>query len=190
MSNSNKDPSTWRCCVGSLRAASVSRKLALALKALAPQSLALRIVEIGELPLYNFDLETATPPPAWATFRDEIKRADALLFITPEYNRSIPAPLKNAIDVGSRPKTASVWKGKPAAVLSQSPGRLGGFGANQHLRQSLMGVDVATMPFPEAYIGGSEKLLADDGTWTDPEARALLEEFMKSFDAWVRRFGT
>src|ERR1700752_3164346 len=92
--------------VGSLRAASISRKLANALGALAPKSLVLRIVEIGELPLYNFDLETATPPEAWTNFRQEIKRADALLFITPEFNRSIPGGLKNAIDVGSRPKGA------------------------------------------------------------------------------------
>lgn len=173
--------------IGSLRATSISRRLAHAVSALAPKSLSLRIVEIGEQPLYNFDLETAAPPAPWVKFREEIKRADALLFVTPEFNRSIPGALKNAIDVGSRPKGASVWKGKPGGVISQSPGRIGGFGANHHLRQSLAGVDVAVMPFPETYIGFSEKVLANDGSWTDPDARALLADFMKSFEAWVGR---
>jgi len=111
--------------VGSLRAASFSRKMALAMTALAPASLELSIVEIGALPLFNDDLDTATPPAAWVAFRQAIVAANAVLFVTPEYNRSVPGALKNAIDVGSRPYGKSVWSGKPCAVVSVSPGALG-----------------------------------------------------------------
>ena len=123
--------------VGSLRKDSINRKVAAALRELAPASLKLEIIEIGHLPLYNRD-QDAKPPAEWAAFRQRIKGADAILFVTPEYNRSVPAPLKNAIDVGSRPYGQSAWNGKPGAVVSASPGAIGGFGANHHLRQSLV----------------------------------------------------
>src|SRR6185312_15540167 len=121
---------TWRdtmakdivVIVGSLRKESFNRKMANALRELAPASLELGIVEIGQLPLYNQDLDPDNVPAAWKEFRDRMKKADGVLFITPEYNRSIPAPLKNAIDVGSRPYGQSVWDQKPAAVISVSPG--------------------------------------------------------------------
>ena len=112
--------------------------MAHALAEVAPPSLKLEIVEIGSLALYNQDEDTANPPAAWASFREKVKAADAVLFVTPEYNRSVPAPLKNAIDVGSRPYGQSVWSGKPGAVMSVSPGAIGGFGANMHLRQSFV----------------------------------------------------
>lgn len=124
--------------VGSLRKESINRKLALALEKLAPASLRLEIVQIGDLPLYNQDLEDQGAPPSWVTFRDRIRAADAVLFITPEYNRSVPGVLKNALDVGSRPYGISAWNGKPGAVAGASPGVLGGFGAVHHLRQSLV----------------------------------------------------
>ncbi len=120
--------------VGSLRKDSYNRKVARALSELAPSSLALRIVEIGDLPLYNEDVEADAPPEAWKRFRDEIRRSDAVLFVTPEYNRSVPGCLKNAIDVGSRPYGQSAWGGKPTAVVSVSPGAIGGFGANHAVR--------------------------------------------------------
>src|SRR4051812_39470794 len=123
--------------VGSLRKESLNRKMAMALRAMAPQSLKLEIVDIGDLPLFNADLE-ATPPPASVAFKQRVQKADAVLFITPEYNRSVPGALKNAIDVGSRPKSSSAWEGKPCAIVSVSPGAIGGFGANHHLRQSLV----------------------------------------------------
>ncbi len=145
--------------VGSLRKDSFNQKMAKALIALTPESLKLDIIEIGGLPLYNQDYDDeGKPPSAWTEFRQRVKSFDGFLFITPEYNRSVPAVLKNAIDVGSRPYGQSVWTGKPGAVMSVSPGAIGGFGANHHLRQSLVFLDVPTMQQPEAYIGNAAQL--------------------------------
>jgi len=143
--------------VGSLRAEAFSRKLARALSELAPAQLQLEIVEIGQLPHYNQDLD-AQPPAEWRAFRERVKAADAVLFVTPEYNRSVPGVLKNAIDVGSRPYGQSVWQGKPGAIISVSTGQIGGFGANHHLRQSLVFIDVPTMQQPEAYISNAASI--------------------------------
>ena len=140
------------------------------------------------MPLYDQDHETATPPDAWVAFRHAITAADALLFVTPEYNRSIPSALKNAIDVGSRPKGSSVWNGKPAAVISLSPGVIGAFGANHHLRQCLMCLNVPTMPGPEAYVGGADKLFTEEGEIGVPATREFLVQFMQAFDTWAGRF--
>jgi chromate reductase len=170
--------------IGSLRAASLSRKMAHALAGLAPEALTLRIVEIGALALYNEELD-ASPPPAWAAFRDQVRGADALLFVTPEYNRSVPGILKNAIDVGSRPYGQSVWKGKPGAVVSVSPGALGAFGANHHLRQSLVFLDVPTLQQPEAYMGGAGGLFDEQGRLTNDGTRGFLTGFMQAFAAWI-----
>src|SRR5690348_6800740 len=145
--------------VGSLRRESFSRKMAQVLTGLAPASLKLEIVEIGQLPLYNQDYDDdGTLPAEYAPFRSRVKAADAVLFVTPEYNRSVPAVLKNAIDVGSRPYGQSVWDGKPGAVVSVSPGAIGAFGANHHLRQSLVFLNMPTMQQPEAYIGAANTL--------------------------------
>jgi chromate reductase len=171
--------------VGSLRKASFSRKMALALAAAAPETLRLRIVEIGQLPPYNEDEETATPPQPWVTFRDEVRAADAVLFVTPEYNRSVPGFLKNAIDVGSRPYGQSVWSGKPGAVVSVSPGAIGAFGANHHLRQSLVFLDVPAMQQPEAYIGGAAGLFDEAGNLTNDGTRTFITKFMAAFAAWI-----
>ena len=172
--------------VGSLRKQSWSRKLALALRDTAPPTLALGIIEIGAMPMYNFDDEP-DPPPAWLDFRNRIRALDALLVVTPEYNRSIPSVLKNAIDVGSRPKGHSAFAGKPAAVISISPGAMGGYGANQHVRQSLACLDVAIMPFPEAYIGGIDRAFGDDGRIAVDSTRAFLDGFMRTFASWVEK---
>ena len=110
------------------------------------------LLQIGDLPLYNPDLDGATPPAAWTAFRARIKSADAVLFVTPEYNRSVPGVLKNAIDVGSRPYGQSAFAGKPAAVVSSSIGPISGFGANHHLRQSLAFLDMPTLQQPEVYL--------------------------------------
>jgi len=172
--------------VGSLRKASLNRKLAQALIAMAPPSLALKIVEIGDLPLYNQDSED--PPPAtWADFRKAIAGSDAVLFITPEYNRSVPSALKNAIDVGSRPYGESAWAGKPGAVISVSPGALGAFGANHHLRQSLVFLNVPAMQQPEAYIGGADKLFAEDGSISNPATKEFMTKYLAAFEQWVTR---
>jgi chromate reductase len=174
--------------VGSLRKASWNRKLAQALIAVSPSSLALEIVEIGALPLYDQDLDDEKrPPAAWTAFRERIRAFDAVLFVTPEYNRSVPAPLKNAIDVGSRPYGQSVWDRKPGAVVSSSPGAVGGFGANHHLRQSLVFLNVPCLQMPEVYIGGIQKKFDDTGALTDEGTRKFLQDFVNAYAAWVER---
>ncbi len=170
--------------VGSLRREAFSRKTANALIGLAPPSLKLSIVEIGGLPFYNQDDEER-PPEAWVSFRRRVREAAAVLFVTPEYNRSIPAALKNALDVGSRPYGRSAWDGKPGAVISVSPGAIGGFGANHHLRQSLVFLNVPAMPQPEAYIGGAAELFDERGELVKEEARDFLGRFMRAFAAWT-----
>jgi len=170
--------------VGSLRKASFSRKLALAAIKLAPASLKLEVVEIGDLALYDEDGEADTPA-SWTKFRTSMKAAGAVLFVTPEYNRSVPGVLKNAIDVGSRPYGQSVFNGKPGAVISNSPGVMGGFGANHHLRQSLVFLNVPTMQQPEAYIGGAGSLFDDAGDIVNPGTREFIAKFMAAFAAWV-----
>ena len=170
--------------VGSLRKESLTRKVARAIFSLAPPSLAFEIVEIGTVSHYNQDLE-ATPPNDWLTLRDKVRPADALLFATPEYNRSVPGVLKNAIDVASRPKESSVFNGKPGAVISVSPGNISGFGANHHLRQMLVFLNVPTMQQPEAYIGGAGKLFDEGGNLTNDSTRQFLKDFVDAYAAWV-----
>lgn len=170
--------------VGSLRKDSLNRKMALALAGLAPAGLKLEIVEIGHLPLYNQDSDGA-PPQVYVDFRARIARADAALFVTPEYNRSIPGALKNALDVGSRPYGKSAWSGKPGAVVSVSPGAIGGFGANHHLRQILTFLNVPTMAQPEAYIGGAGDLFDETGAVAKDSTREFLTKFMAAFESWI-----
>ena len=170
--------------IGSLRKDSINRKLANALIAAAPASLELTVVEIGALPIYNQD-EDQNPPAAWRIFRDQLIAADAVLFVTPEHNRSVPAALKNAIDVASRPYGKSAWNGKPAAIVSGSPGALGGFGANHHLRQSLVFLNVPVMPQPEAYIGHADKLFGADGKINNDGTAQFLQTFIQAFAAWI-----
>src|SRR5262245_22465927 len=172
--------------VGSLRKESFTRKVARALAGLVPATLALEIVEIRQLQMYDQDLEEQ-PPDSWRQFRERIRRADAVLFATPEYNRSVPGALKNAIDVGSRPYGKSAWQGKPGAVISVSPGAIGGFGANHHLRQSLVFLDVPVMQQPEAYIGGAATLFDDAGALTSDGTRDFLRTFGEAFARWVER---
>lgn len=173
--------------VGSLRKGSFSRKIAQALIGLAPRGLTGEIVEIGDLPLYNPDLDDSAPPAAWAAFRDKVRPFDAVLFVTPEYNRSVPGALKNAIDVGSRPYGHSIWSGKPGAVVSCSPGGLSAFGANHHLRQSLVFLDVPALQQPEAYLGHVDKLLGEDGSISNPDTAKFLSTFMERFSGWIER---
>jgi len=173
--------------VGSLRRESFTRRIAVALGKLAPPILKLEIVEIGDLPLYNQDLETDQPPAPWTRFRDRLRVADAVLFATPEYNRSVPGVLKNAIDVGSRPYGRSVFAGKSAAVVSVSPGALGAFGANHHLRQSLVFLDMPTLQQPEVYLGGVANLVDEQGNITNDGTREFLTKFMAAFAQWIDR---
>lgn len=170
--------------VGSLRKESYNLKTAKALLSLAPESMSLEILSIGELPLYNEDLEASTPDP-WKLFREKLSDLDAVLFLTPEYNRSVPAVLKNAIDVGSQPQKENAWDGKPGAVISVSPGKLGAFGANHHLRQSLVFINVPVMPQPEAYIGGAAKLFDPAGNLIQDSTKEFLIKFLSAFEKWV-----
>ncbi len=173
--------------VGSLRKGSCTRSVARAIAEVAPASLKLEIVEIGDLPLYDQDDDGSSPPAPWAAFRDRIRRADAVLFATPEYNRSVPGVLKNALDVGSRPYGQSAWSRKPAAIVSVSPGAIGGFGANHHLRQSLVFLDMPTMQQPEAYVGGAAALFDEQGSLKVDATREFLRKFMEAFAAWIER---
>jgi chromate reductase len=172
--------------VGSLRKASFNRRLALALIALAPRSLRLEIVEIRDLALYDEDAE-ASPPASWTAFRDRMRAAEAVLFVTPEYNRSVPGVLKNAIDVGSRPYGHSVWSKKPAAIATLSPGALGGFGANHHLRQSLVFLDMPALQQPEVYLGGAATMFDANGGIADEGTRKFLHGFITAFGEWIDR---
>src|SRR5450830_315988 len=151
--------------VGSLRKESYNRKVAKTLMLLAGPELDMEIVEIGQLALYNQD-DDANPPPA--------------------YNRSVPGVLKNAIDVGSRPYGHSAWNGKPAGVISVSPGAVGGFGANHHLRQMLVFLNMPAMTQPEAYVGGIATMFEGDRL-TNDSTRAFLQTFIDAFAAWVER---
>jgi chromate reductase, NAD(P)H dehydrogenase (quinone) len=173
--------------IGSLRKESLTRKLVHAMQAIAPKSMKFEIVEIGNLPLFNQDFEAA-PPAEVAAFKARIEAADAVLFATPEYNRSVPGALKNAIDTGSRPYGKSSWNGKPAAIVSVSPGALAAFGANHHLRQSLVFLNMPTLAQPEAYVGGVAGLLDDKGAIAKPETREFLEGFLKAFEIWIAKF--
>jgi chromate reductase len=175
--------------VGSLRKESYTRKIALAIAGVAPPSLRLEIVELRELPLYDPDLD-GHPPAPWTAFRKRIAAADAVLFATPEYNRSVPGVLKNAVDVGSRPYGNGALNGKPAAVVSVSPGALAAFGANHHLRQSLVFLGMPTMAQPEAYVGNVATLLDPQGQLASETTREFLKKFADAFAAWIEKTRT
>lgn len=172
--------------VGSLRKDSFTRRVAQALQQLQPAGLHLEIVEIRDLPLYDQDVD-ANPPAPWVAFRDKVRASDAVLFLTPEYNRSIPGALKNAIDVGSRPYGKSAWSGKPCGVVSTSPGALGGFGANHHLRQCLVFLDMPVVQQPEMYVGGVDKLVEAGGKVTSDATREFLTQYLSTFASWIER---
>lgn len=174
--------------VGSLRKESFNRKIAKVLISLAPKSLNLEILEIGNLSHYSEDLDD-TPPKPWTEFREKIKSSDAILFVTPEYNRSVPGLLKNAIDIASRPYGSNAFNKKPAGVVSVSMGAMGGFGANHHLRQSLVFLNMPTMAQPELYIGGVAKLFSDEGVLENKTTEELLGKFISAFSIWVDQIG-
>lgn len=174
--------------VGSLRQGAYTRLVAQTLIELAPPTMQLNEVSIGELPFYNQDLETDPPPAQWRTFRDHILRSEAILLVTPEYNRGMPGVLKNAIDVGSRPLKQSVWRGKPALVISQTPGKLGGMAAHQQLRLTLSVLGSPVMPAPEVYLAEVGKVFGADGRLTAEDTRKFLGSVLNDFDTWVGRF--
>jgi NAD(P)H-dependent FMN reductase len=172
--------------IGSLRRESFTRKVAEAAIACAPKGMDFHPIDIGGLPHFNQDRE-ADPPEEWSTFRSEVRACGAALFFTPEYNRSFPGVLKNAIDVGSRPQGQSVWDGMPSGVVSVTPYKLGAFGANHALRQTFVFLNMPVMQQPEAYIGNVGDLLDKSGKVTNSEVTKLLEQFMSAFKTWVEK---
>lgn len=173
--------------VGSLRKASFNRSVANYMASIIPNDFEVKFIEIGEIPLYNEDLDNSAPD-SWLKLRKDIKGVDAILFFTPEYNRSIPAALKNALDVASRPYGQNSWNGKPAGIISITPGSTGAFGANHHLRQILTVLNVYTMQQPEAYIGNIMASLDEDGKVVKEDTQRFLKGYMEAFIAWVNRF--
>lgn len=166
--------------VGSLRRDSFSRKIAENIVGLLPNGITAEWISI-DLPMYNQDFDDdGTPPQSWTDFRAKVKDCNAFLFVTPEYNRSIPPVIKNALDVGSRPYGQNVWGGKKGAVVSVSPGAVGGFGANHALRQAVVFLDIDMLRQPEMYIGGVTKLLDENGVVIE-STRGFLETFVSKF---------
>ncbi len=174
--------------IGSLRRDSINKKAALALDHLAPDSLRLSQVDIATLDYYNqdFDADPAETPITYRAFRERIARADGVLFLTPEYNRTIPAVIKNAVDVGSRPYGKSVWAGKPAGVISMTMGVLGGFGANQDLRRLLGNMDMRVMQQPEVYLSSAHEIFGAEGVIDKESTRTFLKSFIDAFATWVQ----
>lgn len=173
--------------MGSLRKESYNRKIAGALVELAPAPLTLEILEIGHLPFYNEDDEP-NPPDSWVEFRQRVRKADGVVFVTPEYNRSTAPALKNAIDIGSRPYGSNVWAHKPSTIVSSSPGTIGGFGANHHLRQILMCLNVPLLQQPEAYLGGmADSLFNTGGELVSERSRVFLNTHIQSYANWLQR---
>jgi len=171
--------------VGSLRAASLNRKVARSLCAMSADRLDCRIVEIGELAPYNQDYDANSPEP-YVRFRQEVAAADGVLFCTPEYNRGVPGVLKNAIDVGSRPYGHSVWDKKPAAIVSASPGAIGGFGANHQLRQACVFLNMPMMQQPEAYLGHvTDDSFDAEGCLKEGPLKDLVGKLSVAFADWV-----
>lgn len=170
--------------IGSLRKGSYNRKIINEIIKLAPATLQLEILEIGHLPFFNEDLE-AHPPKEWLAFREKIRAADGILIATPEYNRSVPAALKNALDVGSRPYGKNNFSGKPGGIISVSIGQIGGFGANHHLRQSCVFLNIPCLPQPEVYISNVTTLLNEDGSMKNPDTSTFLKSFIDAYENWV-----
>jgi NAD(P)H-dependent FMN reductase/ketosteroid isomerase-like protein len=169
--------------VGSLRKKSLTRKVARALAAVAPKQVKCSFIEIADLPLYNQDLDDQ-PPASWTRFRGEIESHDAILFLTPEYNRSIPGCLKNALDVGSRPEGHNLFDGMPAGVVSVTPYQLGAFGANHAVRQTFVFLNMPVMQQPEAYIGDAGNLFDANDALKSERTRAFFANYMAAFARW------
>jgi len=174
--------------VGSLRRESFSMKVASYLAGQLKEDFEVRFVDMASLALYNEDLDNENDmPEEWRIFRREVEALDAVLFVTPEYNRSVPAVLKNALDVASRPKSAGRWSGKPGAVVGVSPGNIGAFGACHHLRQTASCLDIYMMQQPETYVGGIAASVSADGVSSE-RTQEYLKVFAEAFSVWVNKF--
>lgn len=172
--------------VGSLRKDSLNKKLAQALIRLAPENIDMEIVEIGQLPHYNEDLDHDNPPEEWSAFREKIKSFDGVFLFTPEYNRSISGVLKNALDVGSRPYGKSVWNAKPAAVASVSMSPMAGTLANHTARQSLVFLNMPVMQQPEIYIGSAHEIFDAEGNVPEKNEQ-FFRDVINAYADWVAK---
>ncbi len=173
---------------GSLRKESFSKKVGKTLLNLAPDGFEFELIDLSDIPLYNQDFDDHNEVPESITkFRTEMANVDGVIFITPEYNRSVPAVLKNAIDVGSRPYGKSVWDKKPAAIFSNSPGNLSAFGANHHLRQSLVFLNMPTMQQPEVYIAHVNDLFDEEGNMKEGGTKDFIKKAVESYIVWFKK---
>ncbi|PWG00050.1 NADPH-dependent FMN reductase [Levilactobacillus bambusae] len=169
--------------VGSLRKGSYGKQIAKNFMTLLPDGYEPVVIDFSQLPLYNEDLDDGQDvPAAWTEFRNDVQAVDGIMFFTPEYNRSIPGGLKNALDVGSRPMGHNVWDHKPAAIISYSPGAIGGMGGNFALRQPLVFLNMPTLQQPEAYLGHVNQMLDDDQKVSNP---GTIQYFQSIVDAYV-----
>ena len=181
-------PITVAVIVGSLRKDSINRRAAKAIASLAPAHVRFNIVEIGDLALYNQDFDALDPQPAgYVAFRDAIRAADAVLLVTPEYNRSIPGGLKNALDVGSRPWGKNVFAGKPAAVVSASISAIGGFGAHHDLKRVAGYLNMPMLNQPEVYLSSAAEMFGADGSIQREDTKTFLKTFVDAFTAWIEK---
>lgn len=172
--------------VGSIRKESFNRKVAEEFIRLAPQSLELKIVEIKELSFFSEDIEN-DPPQEWIRFKEEISASDAILFVAPEYNRTISGVLKNAMEIGARPPKQNSWKGKPGAVATVTPGAIGGLGANKTIREAAVSLNIPMMQQPEAYIGQIKDKMLEDGKTVNEKTEKFLQDFLTAFEKWIQQ---
>ncbi len=173
---------------GSLRKESFSKKIARAITSMAPEGFEFKIIPLDDLPVYNQDFDDENRvPDSYVIFRNAINAVEGIIFITPEYNRSVPGVLKNALDIGSRPMGSSVWNGKPAAVFSNSPGNVSAFGANHHLRQSLVFLNMPTMQQPEVYIAQVKELFDESGNLKSGGTKDFLQKAVNAYIAWFMK---
>jgi len=173
--------------VGSLRKESFNRKVAKEMIRLAPEGLELQIVEIKDLTFFSEDIENS-PPQTWTDFKNQIQNSDAVLFVSPEYNRTIPGVLKNAMEIGGRPPKQNSWKGKPGAVVTVSPGAIGGMGSNQTIRIAAANLHLSMMTQPEAFIGTIKDKLLEDGVTVNEKTEQFLVTFLEAFKSWIEKF--
>jgi chromate reductase len=173
---------------GSLRKESFSTKIAKAIITMAPEDFEFKLVSIHNLPVYNQDFDDDNNvPESYIAFRNSIELLDGVIFVTPEHNRSVPAALKNAVDIGSRPYGKNKWDGKPGAIFSNSPGEISGFGANHHLRQSLVFVNIPVMQQPEVYLSKIDKLLDENGNLKDDKTKDFLQKAVDGYIVWFNK---
>ena len=172
--------------IGSLRRDSINRKIALYIQSIAPSSWQITEVQIGDLPVYNQDFDNESIA-AYDRVRQQLQSADAVLFVTPEHNRSIPAALKNLLDVASRPAGKGVWAGKRAAVVCASPSTYGGLSSGLHLRQVLESLGVTVMISPEVFLSKAFDLFNQQGEFDNERSQAFLQKFVTAWDAWLEQ---